>query len=94
MGSYGKLIDGIETIEKVRNSNSPWRNIKALPLNDCPTCGGKQADRMLACTYFGFKVNADGWAAYCRGCQASTGFCDSYEEAVKRWNEGDIKCPS
>ena len=94
MGSYGKLIDGIEVIEKVHNDKSPWRNIKPLPLNDCPKCGARQDERMLACGYFGFKINADGWAAYCRSCQASTGFCDSYEEAVKQWNEGDIKCPN
>ena len=92
MGSYGRLIDGIETVEKVRNDKSPWRNIVPLKLNDCPKCGGKQDDRMLACTYFGFKVNADGWAAYCRSCQASTDFCGSYEDAVNKWNEGDIHC--
>ena len=90
MGSYGRQIDGREVIEKVHNEKSPWRNIVRLKLNDCPKCGAKQDDRLLACTYFGFKVGADGWAAYCRECKATTAFCGTYEEAVEKWNEGDV----
>ena len=90
MGSYGKVIDGHEAVEKVYPVNSPWRNIKPLPLNDCPKCGAAQADRMLACSFFGFKIGADGWSAYCRNCNARTAFQKTYEDAVNKWNEGDI----
>ena len=90
MGSYGKVIDGHEAIEKVYPVNSTWRNIKPLPLNDCPKCGATQADRMLACSFFGFKIGADEWSAYCRSCNARTAFQKTYEDAVKKWNEGDI----
>lgn len=91
MGSYGKLIDGIEVIEKVHNDKSPWRNIVPVRLNNCPVCGAEQVNRKVACTYFGFCVGADGWAAYCRECNASTSFCHTQEEAVNKWNKGDIQ---
>ena len=90
MGSYGKIVNGNESVEKVHPVNSPWRNIKPTPLIDCPKCGAKQADRLLACSFFDFKVGEDGWAAYCRQCKASTVFCPTMEEAVSMWNGGDI----
>ena len=90
MGSYGRQIEGQEVVVKVHNDKSPWRNTIPVALNDCPKCGAKQNDRLVACTYFGFKVNEDGWAAYCRECKATTVFCGTLEEAVKKWNEGDV----
>ena len=87
MGWYG---DPEDKLEKVRNPNSKWRNIVPVRLNDCPRCGAKQENRMLACTYFGFKVGADGWAAYCRQCKATTAFFQTMEEAVEKWNGGEI----
>ena len=90
VGSYGRQIDGVEVVEKVHNEKSPWRNIVPDVLKDCPRCGAKQSDRMLACSYFGFKINADGWAAYCRNCKASTPFCETHDKAIKKWNEGDV----
>ena len=89
MGSYGRLIGGKEVIEKVHNPNSPWRNIKPVPLRDCPKCGAKQSDRLVATAYFGFKIGADGWKVYCRNCWNQTVFCPTMEDAVKLWNEGD-----
>ena len=87
MGWYGHP-DG--TTEKVHCKNSPWKNIVPKKLNDCPKCGAKQESRLLACTYFGFKVGADGWAAYCRQCKATTAFFQTMEEAVEKWNGGEI----
>ena len=91
MGSYGRRIDGEEVIEKIRNGDSPWRKDLRAKLNDCPKCGAKQEDGRIACSYFGFRLNADGWAAYCRECKTSTVFCPTYEAAVNKWNEGDVK---
>lgn len=87
MGWYGNPED---VLEKVHNPNSKWRNIVPVKLNDCPKCGAKQENRLLACTYFGFKVGEDGWAAYCRQCKATTVFCQTMEEAVEKWNEGEV----
>ena len=90
MGSYGQLIDGLEVIKKVYPVNSPWRNVKPDYLIDCPRCGAKQEDHLVACSYFGFKVGVDGWSAYCRSCFASTGFCHTHEEAIDKWNRRDL----
>lgn len=88
MGWYGHP-DG--PTEKVHNPTSPWKNIVPIKLNSCPKCGARQKDRMVAYTYFGFKLGEDGWKAFCRNCWASTAFCGTMEEAVKKWNEGDVK---
>jgi len=90
MGSYGQYIDGQEVIRKVYPVNSPWRNNKPDSMIDCPRCGAKQEDRLLACSYFGFKTGCDGWSAYCRSCFASTGFCETHDEAIGKWNRGEI----
>lgn len=69
----------------VKQYNNEVKRLKFLP---CPFCGSKSIDVEHVpdtkdedhYTIYGY------YKIYCKGCECSTPKCDTYDEALKKWN--------
>lgn len=91
MGSWGRIVNGKETVDKIKVKEKCWGDKPPLfRLNPCPKCGSTQDDQKVYTVFFGYN-KADGkygWKVICKTCKFnSTRFYINENDAVTEWNE-------